>query len=293
MAFQVNNPTLKSIIDFLKNQLSSVATDTDISVGDTENWYGRKNGVWSLIQGGGGGGESTNIGDEVYTDGGNLIIKSASTEVKDFFGQIANDFNDALSYSTGNLVMYNKELYRFTSDYIAGSGDSLTTHAVTTTIDMGLQQKAPINNPIFTGTPQISMTPTENSNNHEIADTAYVDRGLQQKAPIASPTFTGTPLLSTTPAEGSNNYEIANTAYVDRAVSKMEVLKYTASGIADNNRSFNVTGLESDMVPLTMDLSNPSVQTGDWTISTTTNNFTITGSITGNTNADFYFVKTR
>lgn len=266
MAFRVNNPTLKSIIDFLKNQLSSVATDTDISIGDTENWYGRKNGVWSKIQGGGGGGESTNIGDEVYTDGSNLIIKSASTEVKDFFGQIANDFNDALSYSTGNLVMYDKELYRFTSDYIAGSGDSLTTHAVTTTIDMGLQQKAPINNPILTGTPQISTTPTENSNNHEIADTAYVDRGLQQKASIT---------------------------YVNEAVSKMEVLKYTASGIADSKRSFDVTGLEDDMVPLVMDLSNPNAQMSGWTISTTTNNFTITGTISGTTDADFYFVKTR
>lgn len=255
MAFQINNPTLKNIIDFLKNQLSSVATDTDISASDPnpEHWYGRRNGVWSLIQGGGGGGESTNIGDEVYTDGSNLIIKSASTEVKDFFGQIANDFNDALSYSTGNLVMYDKELYRFTSDYIAGSGDSLTTHAVTTTIDMG----------------------------------------LQQKAPIVSPTFTGTPLLSTTPTEGSNDHKIADTAYVDRAVSKMEVLKYTASGIADSKRSFDVTGLEDDMIPLVMDLSNPSAQTSGWTISTTTNNFTITGTISGTTDADFYFVKTR
>ena len=260
MAFQINNPTLKNIIDFLKNQLSNVATDTDISVGDTENWYGRKNGVWSKIQGGGGGGESTNIGDEVYTDGSNLIIKSASTEVKNFFGQIANDFNDALSYSTGNLVMYNKELYRFTSDYVAGSGDSLTTHAVTTTIDMG----------------------------------------LQQKAPIASPKFTGTPQLSTTPTENSNNYAIADTAYVDRAATKREVLIITTDNFS--SLPYSVSGsssiaakVEDDMIPITMDLSNPAAQIGTWKITTGAAQFSITGTnaISGTTNATLYFIKTR
>ena len=85
----------------------------------------------------------------------------------------------------------------------------------------------------------------------------------------------------------------ASITYVDEVVSKMEVLKYTASGIADSKRSFDVTGLEDDMVPLVMDLSNPSAQTSGWTISTTTNNFTITGTISGTTDADFYFVKTR
>lgn len=149
MAFEVKNPTLKNIINFLKN-LSNVATDEDISIGDTNNWYGRKNGVWSKIQNSGGGGEeSTNIGDEVYLDGQQLVIKSSSTEVEDFFGQIADNFNDSLSYSTDDLVMYNKELYRFTSNYTAGSGDSLTTHATTTTINMGLQQKASINREIL------------------------------------------------------------------------------------------------------------------------------------------------
>ena len=262
MAFQVKNPTLKSIIDFLKNQLSSVATDTDISVNDPnpEHWYGRRNGVWSLIQGGGGGGESTNIGDEVYTDGSNLIIKSASTEVKDFFGQIANDFNDTLSYSTGNLVMYNKELYRFTSDYIAGSGDSLTTHAVTTTIDMGLQQKAPIANPTFTGTPQISTTPVENSNDHKIADTAYVDRAATKREVLVITT------------------------------DNFSSLPYSVSG--GNTIAANV---EDDMVPIAMDLSNPIAQTGTWKITTGTSQFSITGTnaISGTTNATFYFMKTR
>lgn len=49
MAFEVKNPTLKNIISFLRS-LSNVATDQDLSIGDTENWYGRQNGVWSQIQ---------------------------------------------------------------------------------------------------------------------------------------------------------------------------------------------------------------------------------------------------
>lgn len=48
MAFEVKNPTLKNIIVFLRS-LSNVATDQDISIGDTSNYYGRKNGTWSQI----------------------------------------------------------------------------------------------------------------------------------------------------------------------------------------------------------------------------------------------------
>lgn len=48
MAFETKNPTLKNIIVFLRS-LSDVATDEDISIGDTNNCYGRKNGAWSQI----------------------------------------------------------------------------------------------------------------------------------------------------------------------------------------------------------------------------------------------------
>lgn len=48
MAFEVKNPTFKNIISFLRS-LSSVATDQDLSIGDTENWYGRQDGTWSQI----------------------------------------------------------------------------------------------------------------------------------------------------------------------------------------------------------------------------------------------------
>ena len=263
MAFQVNNPTLKNIIDFLKNQLGSMSLINDAPTDSKK--YGRKNGFWVEITEGGGGGGGSNIGDNVYTEGDQLIIKSSSTQIEDFFKNIAPEFDNTVSHPINSLVLHENQLYTLTAAHTAPASWENTSHTTAVISDI-LNLKAPIANPTFTGTPYITTTPAENSNNHKIADTAYVDRGLQSKASIT---------------------------YVDEAISKMEVLKYTASSISDTNRSFNVTGLEDDMVPLVMDLSNPSAQTGGWTISTTTNNFTITGSITGNTNADFYFVKTR
>ena len=233
MAFQVKNPTLKSIIDFLKNQL-------------------RKNGFWVEITEGGGGGGGSNIGDNVYTEGDQLIIESSSTQIEDFFKNIAPEFDNTVSHPINSLVLYENQLYTLTEAHTAPATWENTSHT-----------------------------------------TAIISDILNLKAPIANPTFTGTPQISTTPTEGSNDHKIADTAYIDRAVSKMEVLKYTASGIADTNRNFNVTGLEDDMVPLVMDLDNPIVQVDDWTIRTSNGNFTIIGPISGNTNADFYFMKTR
>ena len=251
MAFQVKNPTLKSIIDFLKNQLGSMSLINDAPTDSKK--YGRKNGFWVEITEGGGGGGGSNIGDNVYTEGDQLIIESSSTQIEDFFKNIAPEFDNTVSHPINSLVLYENQLYTLTEAHTAPATWENTSHT-----------------------------------------TAIISDILNLKAPIANPTFTGTPQISTTPTEGSNDHKIADTAYVDRAVSKMEVLKYTASSISDNNRSFsNISGLESDMVPLIMDLSNPSAQTGDWTINTSNGSFTITGSITGNTNADFYFMKTR
>ena len=250
MAFQVKNPTLKSIIDFLKNQLGSMSLINDAPTDSKK--YGRKNGFWVEITEGGGGGGGSNIGDNVYTEGDQLIIESSSTQIEDFFKNIAPEFDNTVSHPINSLVLYENQLYTLTAAHTAPTSWESTSHT-----------------------------------------TAVISDILNLKAPITNPTFTGTPYITTTPTENSNNHKIADTAYVDRAISKMEVLKYTASGIADSKRSFDVTGLEDDMVPLVMDLSNPSAQTSGWTISTTTNNFTITGTISGTTDADFYFVKTR
>ena len=250
MAFQVKNPTLKNIIDFLKNQLGSMSLINDAPTDSKK--YGRKNGFWVEITEGGGGGGGSNIGDNVYTEGDQLIIESSSTQIEDFFKNIAPEFDNTVSHPINSLVLYENQLYTLTEAHTAPTTWENTSHT-----------------------------------------TAIISDILNLKAPIANPTFTGTPQISTTPTEGSNDHKIADTAYVDRAVSKMEVLKYTASSISDTNRSFSVTGLESDMVPLAMNLSNSNAQTSDWTINTSNGSFTISGSITGNTNANFYFMKTR
>ena len=250
MAFQINNPTLKNIIDFLKNQLGSMSVVNDAPTDSKK--YGRKNGFWVEITEGGGGGGSTNIGDNVYTEGNQLIIESSSTQIESFFKNIAPEFDNTISHPINSLVLYENQLYTLTAAHTAPTTWENTSHTTAVISDI-LNLKAPIDNPTFTGTPYISSTPTENSNNHKIADTAYVDR----------------------------------------AAEKREVLKYTASSISDSNRTFSVTGLEDDMVPLVIDLSNPSAQTGGWTITTSAGSFTITGTISGTTNGDFYFIKTR
>lgn len=148
MAFEIKNPTLSNIIDFLRNQLGplSVADDANID-GKT---YGRRNGYWTEINTSGGGGESTNIGDEVYTSGDQLIINSASTQMQDFFGNIAPEFDNTISNSTNEIVMYDNKLFTLTEGHTAPATWENTTH-VTTSINDILKNKVNISGDIMTG----------------------------------------------------------------------------------------------------------------------------------------------
>ena len=257
MAFQVKNPTLKSIIDFLKNQLGSMSLINDAPTDSKK--YGRKNGFWVEITEGGGGGGGSNIGDNVYTEGDQLIIESSSTQIEDFFKNIAPEFDNTVSHPINSLVLYENQLYTLTEAHTAPTTWENTSHT-----------------------------------------TAVISDILNLKAPIANPTFTGTPQISTTPTENSNNYAIADTAYVDRAATKREVLIITTGDFS--SLPYSVSGsssiaakVEDDMVPITMDLSNPAAQTGTWKITTGAAQFSITGTnaISGTTNATLYFIKTR
>lgn len=258
MAFQINNPTLKNIIDFLKNQLGSMSTINDAPTDSKK--YGRKNGFWvEITEGGGGGGGSTNIGDNVYTEGNQLIIQSSSTQIEDFFKNIAPEFDNTVSHPINSLVLYENQLYTLTAAHTAPTAWANTSHT-----------------------------------------TAVLSDLLNLKAPINSPTLTGTPKLYSTPSENDNSEKIATTKYVDTAVNKREILKIAIDNFSSLPKSISGTNtiagsVESDMVPIAMDLSNPAAQIGTWTITTGNASISITGTnaISGTTNATIYLMKTR
>ena len=227
MAFEIKNPTLKQIINFIKSIKNHALQDP--SEGNIQDTWGLKNGTWSKIQdSGGGGSQQTNIGDNVYIDGKVIHSKTAEMQVKDFLDKIAPEFNDVLSYSTGDLVIHDNELYRFTGSYTPpGSWETAALVCTSTTIENILQVKA-------------------------------------------------------------------DTTYVDTEVNKREVLIKTINSISSLPQTYNnMTGVESDMIPITMDLSNPATQMGDWTITTGTDTISISGTINGTTNVTLYLMKTR
>lgn len=224
MAFEIKNPTLKNIVDFLKNQLGSMSFIND-APNDSKK-YGRKNGFWvEVSDSGGGGGGSTNIGDEVYTEGNQLIIRSSSTQIQDFFKNIAPEFDNTISHAANEIVMHDNQLYTLTVAHTAPAAWETTTH---TTTDI-----------------------------NEILTTK------------------------------------ATTAYVDNEINKREVYIKTITSHNSANASYNDSNIEDDMIPIAMDLSNPSAATGDWTITTSNGSVNISGNITGSTNVTLYFMKSR
>lgn len=116
-------------------------------------------------------------------------------------------------------------------------------------------------------------------------------------APINSPAFTGTPTISTTPLISATT-QIANVDYVNTEVEKREVLVYTVTyGASDNTQTYDsntnpsISKLTSDYVAIAINVATPSVQTGDWTVSTTTGQFTISGNVSGSSEVTLYFMK--
>ena len=81
-----------------------------------------------------------------------------------------------------------------------------------------INDKAPINSPAFTGTPQ-APTPTSGDNSNKIATTQFVQNTMTGLAPLNSPQFAGTP---TTPDVNvnTNNTQIANTQFVKKNIAK-------------------------------------------------------------------------
>ena len=116
---------------------------------------------------------------------------------------VADEFSASTAYAIGDYVIYNGKLYRFTSAHAAGawaSGD-------VTEVIIGDELKRKQNTLTF------DAVPTDGSTNPVESNGVYDSLAL--KAPLASPTFTGTPQITTTPTNTDNSHKIADTAYVN------------------------------------------------------------------------------
>ena len=73
-------------------------------------------------------------------------------------------------------------------------------------------------------------------------------------------------------------------------VAKCETLVVSVASFSALPQTITNANIEDDMVVVNSVLSNPSAQTGDWTITTSSGSLTISGSISGTTTATLYLM---
>lgn len=80
---------------------------------------------------------------------------------------------------------------------------------------------------------------------------------------------------------------------VTTVVTDAKVLVISMNNISNLSTSVTDARITSDMVVINSVLSNPSAQTGDWTVTTGTGTLTVAGNISGTTNITLYLAKSR
>ena len=117
--------------------------------------------------------------------------------------------------AVGDLVANSPAALDTLNELAAALGDDANFSA---TITNQLSLKAPIASPTFTGAP-LAPTATPNTDNTQIATTAFVQAATGDKAPLDSPALTGTP-TAPAPASGTNTAQIATTAFVQAGLGE-------------------------------------------------------------------------
>jgi hypothetical protein len=77
------------------------------------------------------------------------------------------------------------------------------------------------------------------------------------------------------------------------AIAKCETLVVSVASFSALPQTITNANIDDDMVVVNSVLSNPSAQTGDWTVATSSGSLTISGSISGTTTATLYLMKSR
>lgn len=75
--------------------------------------------------------------------------------------------------------------------------------------------------------------------------------------------------------------------------SEAKVLVLSSSSFSSLPQTITNANITSDMVCVHSELSNPSAQTADWTVSTTSGSLSVSGSISGSTTVKLYMMKSR
>lgn len=93
-------------------------------------------------------------------------------------------------------------------------------------------------------------------------------------------------------------YHIADTlgtveTNLSTVTAKYPALVVTQSAVSSLPVTISDTDIESDMVVVNSELSAPSAQTSDWTVTTSAGSLTISGSVSGSTDVTLYLTKSR
>jgi hypothetical protein len=83
------------------------------------------------------------------------------------------------------------------------------------------------------------------------------------------------------------------TTELNTAAVKLETLIVSISSVSSLPVTANNSDIESDMVVINSELSVPSAQISDWTVTTASGSLTVSGSISGTTNIKLYLTKSR
>ena len=77
-------------------------------------------------------------------------------------------------------------------------------------------------------------------------------------------------------------------AGIKAAINEIKTVEVTSSSFSSLPITINDSNITADHVVISSVLSNPSAQTGDWTVTTSDGYLTISGSISGSTSVTLY-----
>lgn len=113
---------------------------------------------------------------------------------------------------------------------------------------------------------------------------------INRMLPVSSPTANN---LLLTDSSGQAIDSGTNLSTINTNIDKKKVLVITTSSISSLPQTISNANITSNMVVINSVLSNPSAQTGDWTVTTSNGSLSISGLISGSTTLTLYLLEKR
>jgi len=203
-------------------------------------------------------GEDVGSDADQYHNNAKYYAEQAGQAANDFVAPVEGSSTSSKDYSTGDQLIYNSVLYTVTADIAAG--DTLEDGTNITASDTITEQIAATNSAVET-------LDSEKMDSYDTDPTAW----------------------DTAPTTGST--KPVTSGGVATAVTAVKTLVVTLSSISSLSTTFSNSAITSTMVVINSVLSNPSAQTGDWTVTTSDGSVTIAGSISGTTGITLYLAE--